>query len=291
MNLIIYHANCLDGFAAATIIYTHLLQMGNADDTIKLHPGNYNDPAPEVTKDTKVFVVDFSYPMPVMAKLARDAHSLVWLDHHASAIKAFDEFEDANVLETADIELCRDNTKSGAMLAWEWGFDKFRVPRMVAAISDRDTWQFKLPDTRELAAYAFTIPHEYNEFREMLFAFDSATHTYAQIGTVLNRQHQQRCEQLILNATVDSRVAYLNCDHMFASECGNLLAKRDDVDYAACYIIVRDEVRFSLRSNNDKRDVSIVAKRHGGGGHRNAAGCTLKLGSFTLGETLHSLEN
>jgi hypothetical protein len=36
-----------------------------------------------------------------------------------------------------------------------------------------------------------------------------------------------------------------------------------------------------MRSDNTKQDVSVICKELGGGGHRNASGCTLK-GNITL---------
>ncbi len=40
---------------------------------------------------------------------------------------------------------------------------------------------------------------------------------------------------------------------------------------------------FSLRSTDDRTDVSKIAKKLGGGGHRNAAGCMVNEIKFDLG--------
>ena len=164
------------------------------------------------------------------------------------------------------------------------------APAVVRAVSDRDVWAFKLAHTREITAYAFTIPHEYDQFVQMLHASGPHLEQIKEAGKALDRKHQMDCASIAAEATVVDRVAFLNCNHMFASECGNMLAKRDDVDFAACYIIVGQDVRFSLRSAG-QFDVSAVAKRHGGGGHKAASGCTISLGASTLGEVLHSLNN
>ena len=44
----------------------------------------------------------------------------------------------------------------------------------------------------------------------------------------------------------------------------------------ACLVRSHDGVTYSLRSMDDRMDVSEIAKDNGGGGHRNAAGFRVK---------------
>ena len=291
--LVIYHAKCLDGFSAAAIMKHWLMAEGHASEEITLHPGVYGEPPPEIDGDTAVAVLDFSYPMKIMSELAHKAFSFLWIDHHQSAIDAYDNAPGSIDLpngKSAVVVLGRDNTKSGALLTWDYLWEGQPAPAVVRAVSDRDVWAFKLAHTREITAYAFTIPHDYDLFIQMLHAFGTYLEQIKEAGKALSRKHLMDCTSIVDDATVIDRVAFLNCNHVFASECGSMLAKRDDVDFVACYIIVGQYVRFSLRSDG-KFDVSAVAKRHGGGGHKAAAGCTINLGANTLGETLHSLTN
>jgi nanoRNase/pAp phosphatase (c-di-AMP/oligoRNAs hydrolase) len=48
--------------------------------------------------------------------------------------------------------------------------------------------------------------------------------------------------------------------------------------FAACYWDTPDGRVFSLRSREDGVDVSAIAKRYGGGGHRNASGFRMPIG-------------
>ena len=51
-----------------------------------------------------------------------------------------------------------------------------------------------------------------------------------------------------------------------------------DSPFAASFTVKEDTIMFSLRSIGDF-DVSAIAKQHGGGGHKNAAGFqTSKIG-------------
>jgi oligoribonuclease NrnB/cAMP/cGMP phosphodiesterase (DHH superfamily) len=64
-------------------------------------------------------------------------------------------------------------------------------------------------------------------------------------------------------------VAYVESDKFgYLSELGNKICTSVKCDFCAIYT----GVNMSLRSIGDM-DVSIIAKRYGGGGHKNAAGC------------------
>ena len=62
------------------------------------------------------------------------------------------------------------------------------------------------------------------------------------------------------------------------SEIGNALSTK--CDYALIWYYDHDtrQVKVSLRAHHDDADVSEVAKRFGGGGHRKAAGFALPSG-------------
>jgi nanoRNase/pAp phosphatase (c-di-AMP/oligoRNAs hydrolase) len=53
---------------------------------------------------------------------------------------------------------------------------------------------------------------------------------------------------------------------------------RHDQGVAACYWDTPNGRVFSLRSTDDGPDVSEIAKRYGGGGHRNASGFQMPIG-------------
>ena len=65
-----------------------------------------------------------------------------------------------------------------------------------------------------------------------------------------------------------------NLPPVFASEAGNILAER--APFAATWYDCGDGMRaVSLRSHGAV-DVSLIAKQYGGGGHRNAAGFSVR---------------
>jgi nanoRNase/pAp phosphatase (c-di-AMP/oligoRNAs hydrolase) len=66
---------------------------------------------------------------------------------------------------------------------------------------------------------------------------------------------------------------------MFSSDAGNLMATEYEQGkmFAATYIDGPKGRIFSLRSTKDGMDVSKIAERFGGGGHKNAAGFTIQV--------------
>ena len=296
-HLIIYHDPCLDGICAATIVWDKLLNDGVPESDIVLHPAVYGLDVPKVDADTKVYIVDFSYPWIAMESLCSASAGVTWIDHHKSAIEAFDAWRPTGRAFPESLLICRDNTKSGALLAWEWAHPGKPALPAVEAVSIRDTWQkdsngeFFGKWTEAITAYGFTLPFTVQDMHSFVFIPESEIDYIATIGNTLTRKHKQDCEQLVKQVVFGHRVAWLNCNYMFASECGNMLCQMYDIDFAACYSIVGDEVRYSLRSVGEF-DVSAIAKRHGGGGHRNAAGCTIVgAAMLPIADIHHSLRN
>ena len=100
------------------------------------------------------------------------------------------------------------------------------------------------------------------------------------------------------------KVAVSNSPTLQSDLGARLISKSEkfrEADFAAIYYFNGNKTIFSLRSCNDKQDISIIVKLFGGGGHRNAGGCTidgyvnklehswfdyLKLGSFIPNDDL-----
>lgn len=71
-----------------------------------------------------------------------------------------------------------------------------------------------------------------------------------------------------------------NLPYLWASEAGNIMTVGEP--FAAVYHDTKDGKRaFSLRSTDAGEDVSLIAAKFGGGGHRNAAGFSIDLDVFT----------
>ena len=272
-NLIIYHANCADGVAAA---WCFSRVFRTAAEYI---PATYQDDAPDCRGKT-VYLVDFCYSTDVMWKILEVAEKVVVLDHHITAIRNLESIKNHPKL---DMAWC-DVNKSGCGIAWNYvsemrGEPSTAMPRLLYHIQDRDLWIFDSGNTAALSSFLFTRPLTIG-WIDNVVALCSDDETYYQTidtGLLLVEQHMNIVRDLCKNKRIvglDSYlVALVNAPLQFASDVGNILAKEFEV--AAIYYDTGTGRKFSLRSNADNPkavDVSQIAAKFGGGGHKNAAG-------------------
>ncbi len=257
-TLCIYHNNCADGFGAAWVV-RHAL-----GDQVEFHAANHGEAPPEVRGRT-VLIVDFSYKRPVLLEMADVANSITILDHHRSAEKDLVDLPD-NVYAEFDMD------RSGAMMAWDHFFPDTTPPALIAHIEDRDLWRFDLPGTREIQACLFSHPYDFK-------VWDNLMHTdrraLLQDGEAIERKHFKDLAEFRAAAQhtmviAGYEVPVLNVPYFYASDAGHQMA--EDAPFAACYWDTPEGRTFSLRSREGGVDVSEIAARFGGGGHRHAAG-------------------
>lgn len=255
-ELVIYHANCLDGLGAAYAAYTVF------GENAKYVPAHYGNEPPDVAgKD--VTIVDFSYPREVLIEMYNKANSILVIDHHKTAQDSL-----------ADLEFAKfDMSQSGAVLAWRYFQPLLPVPQALRFIQDRDLWEFELEDTKAFCAGV----HQYlnGDFRKLDMS-DENVKTIIQNGQTLLAEfnnnvtnlEKQKHEVTLLGI----KGLAVNANSMFASELGNRLAKESKT-FGLVYSYSGESKRwiYSLRSIGDF-DVSEIAKTFRGGGHKNAAG-------------------
>jgi len=291
--LVIYHANCTDGFGAA---FAAWLKLG---DEAEYLPMQYNSINPadlaDLTDDREVYILDFSLPRVQMESVFRLAKRVVWLDHHKTAFemwcsKAPDLFFTIHKEADDQKHIVLDDCKSGALLAWEYFHPDTEVPMLIKHIDDRDRWQFKLDGSKELhAALASYRPWSFKRWNQL---YEDEAWTYGMLkaeGAAILRAQDQTVQQIVGHA----RKSYIEHPHggdndwvfvtglavnspVHQSEVGHELANQSGTFGLAWYLAEDNTVRCSFRSNGDY-DVSAIARVFGGGGHRNAAGCEVSI--------------
>lgn len=260
-NICIYHGNCADGFGAAWAVR-------QAHPELTFVPGHYGKPFPAVDKNTDVLLVDFSYKRGVLKTMAEYARSVLVIDHHKSAML---DLEGINA-ECPNVTTVFDMERSGAMMAWNYFHPGARPPALIQHIQDRDLWQFKLPHTREIQAALFSYPYDFRVWNELM---QRPVDMLIAEGISLERKHFKDLEELLPLTTrllqIDGYIVpAVNLPYTFASDAGNALSKEQP--FAAVYFDGPEGRTFSLRSQPEGLDVSVIAAKFGGGGHKNAAG-------------------
>jgi len=198
--------------------------------------------------------------------MIEEANSLLVIDHHKSAM-----------VELHDISNTKfDMHKSGAMLAWEFFHPGKEPPKFIQYIQDRDLWKWELPYSKEFAAAFDMVPFEFEEFEKFEddSVFDDAVKRGSYILAYSKTVVKKVCEKAQLRKMDGKDVMVVNASH-WMSEIGSRLAP--DCDFAMIWYWDHEskETKVSLRAFHDTVDVSEVAKRFGGGGHKQASGFQL----------------
>jgi hypothetical protein len=274
--LVIYHANCPDGFCSAWIAHR---KLGDDADYI---PTQYATDPPDVTART-VFILDFSFKRPAMRAILSRAHSVTVLDHHKTAEAELAGIVDEFVMRPDLIanppgsELPRvhfDMNKSGGRLTWEHFFPDDPPHWLVDYTEDRDLWRFNLPSSREVNSALSSYPWTFDEWDALAADPESPFPRLAAEGGAIDRYKRQQVEQICAHASeieLDGhKILAVNTTVQFSEVAGKLAEGRP---FGAAWFVRADgKTQWSLRSRDGGIDVSEVAGRHGGGGHRNAAG-------------------
>lgn len=267
--IVIYHANCTDGFTAAWCFH-HRFGEGNVD----FYPGAYGLPSPSVV-GRRVFLVDFSYPRETVYHMVQQAKEVTLIDHHKTALEDLQDLEHLRRYVALD--------RSGAGLAWDFLFPDIPRPTLVNIVEDRDLWKFELPHTKLLSHYLRCHEQEFHVWDSIRRELDNPQEYLAAVyvGQNIERKHVKEVRELVSSTqrfmTIGNfTVPVANIPPSMASDAGNMMAYGHP--FAACYYDSPTKRAFSLRSiKGDMRsvDVSEVAKCFGGGGHENAAGFTV----------------
>jgi hypothetical protein len=253
-TFVLYHANCPDGFGGA---WSAWLALGGAATYC---PVSHGEPLPELPPDASALMVDIAYPRDVTLALRERVRELVILDHHKSAQ---DELGDLTFATF-------DMNRSGAMMAWNYLHPGKEPPPLIRYVQDRDLWRFELPNSREVTAALASYPMTF----ETWSALD--VNDLAREGTAILRFRDQTVQTMVEFARWGEiggyRVPIVNATAHWSDVGEAMLERFPEAPFVGVYFEDADGARrWSLRSRPDF-DVSEVAKKLGGGGHRQAAG-------------------
>lgn len=282
-DTVYYHAKCRDGLLAAYGIH-HYMSKHHPEQKIEyIGSGPWKDPL-DVT-DKNVVIVDMSFSLDKMKHMIKTANSLVILDHHETAMEALSEIDDKYKWF--------DMNHSGAYLSWKFFHreDDDKIPKLVKWVEAHDIWNQDYPQVKEFSAWwdqhynIKKLPedfHYYDKFLDNKYLSKQVNI----FGPPLHRQLVAMVECCLNYASLKLyrikgsivHVASLNTT-VLKSEIGNaLMRKYPFIDMAMVYSYndVSNVTSISMRSTNENMSTTIISKKFGGGGHRNASGFSLQ---------------
>lgn len=261
IDVILYHSDCSDGFAAA---YAAWKVLGSR---ATYHAMKHGHPAPDVV-GKNVIVLDFAFDKKTTRSLMKEASSFTMRDHHKSAMIALE-----GVAKPDWFQL----DHSGCILAWEFFHPGVEPPRFLRFIENRDMgWRPYLEYSREFSMAFDMTPFEFQAYDRMLnaSAVDDCISRGAHILPYAETAIDRACKRAVRRKLRGKDVLVTNATQ-WISEIGQKLAP--DCDFALVWFWdhIEGYAKVSLRSFHPDIDCGTIAKRFGGGGHADIAGFEL----------------
>ena len=308
----IYHSIDLDGWMSAAIVkHWHMNYLNSISntiskvDTLDFIGYNYGQPIPDLSEYNKVIMCDISFPMEEMYDVLvnRIGNNLIWIDHHISAIKNFDTWNQS--YGNQYLEGLRDTNFAACELTWKYFFPNETMPEIIRLLGMYDSFRHKRTDEEtkvlEFQYGARMVINNYEKAYEFLLAninhgnsvceslhIDGAA-IYRYLCTEAKQAYKNGFEIILERKDIDfsSNTSYtihpkykficINKERFNPINFG-IDYHKDGYDGAACFHYDGDRQvwAFSLYNDNGKVDCSQIAKQFGGGGHKGAAGFILK---------------
>jgi len=270
-SICFYHSGDLDGHCAGAVVhyFTHADCCGvDYGDSLPFDVLAHDD-------YTTVYVVDFSFTTKEMHYLAKN-YNLVWIDHHKTNLNLFNElhsnypsFKWSFALNYAACEL--------AYLFFTAGGGE--IPDFVHLLGRYDVWDH---DDERVLPFQYGMRLEYNNQKPVdaiwkyLFNYEDGTLLDSIISTGKTVLEYQKSldEKAIKNAFEVNFHGYkaiaVNVQQVSTYTFAHYQSEYD-IGIGFHYQPGRGVV-MSLRSLSDDVDVSAIADKYDGGGHKGAAG-------------------
>lgn len=263
--VVIYHANCADGFGGAWAAWK---KFGKKADYVAAY---HQTVPPADLKGKEVYSVDYVYPKEITQQLIEDNDRVTAIDHHISA-------KETTKL-TKNYSYALHN--SGAVLSWKYFHPKKPVPLLLRYVEDGDLWKFKLPKAKEILDYLDLFNFNFKTWSKLARDLENSKTRRKMIerGSIVLQHEKKMIDRL---ATKNAEKVLFFGHKVYAVNSPNFVSELGNLFYTKLPPIgiiwhkLPGRIVVSLRSNG-KVDVSKLAAKFGGGGHRASA-------SFRLAE-------
>lgn len=267
--LLLYHANCPDGFGARLAFY---LKYGDTIDYLAVaHKDKPFHGLPiSLFKNRIVWMVDISFVRKDTLKIKKVAKEFINIDHHLGNKEKLD-----------DLNYCYfDLNHSGAVLAWQFCFPGLSVPKLLQYVEDRDINHWNLPYAKELLSSIDAHEKTVEVWKPLMERLEDPVgfSELLEEGAVIYHYNHTLMEIIkrgIYYTDIKGyRVPIINTP-FFRNEILSELASNHP--FSAGYHYDGENFIFSLRSTDRGVNVLEIASQFpGGGGHRNASGFSVK---------------
>jgi len=271
---ICFYHNDMDGKCAGAIV-------NHAYPGMDLRPVQYGQTIPlDDVHGKDVYMVDFCLqPFDLMEELASTCY-LTWIDHHKSAI----EESVRRGFKCHDMRIRIGS--AGCELAWEHFFGNIEMPRAVHLLGRYDVWDHSDPDILpfQYAMRTYGMLPESHAWWECLFSMSDLSQyiEYGQTIILYIDSYYADYAQSAFDTELDGVPAIALNLIRSSSQAFDTVYDPDKHSMMISFGWRHGQWTVSLYATKEGVDVSEIAKRYGGGGHKGAAGFQCSVLPFEL---------
>jgi len=291
--VVVYHKDCKDGFGAALVAWK---KFGDEASYVPVSYGAEQDSfVDDMAKSTELYVLDFSFNVGQLCRLAKIFRKVTILDHHDTARKELmderkiDEQRGASawavkreIQDLGNVTVDFDMDRAGCQLAWDHFFQpsltinrEISRPEFINYLGWRDLWWHKRRDAYKkyvdaieaLHLYLDTMPFSFQSWAK--FCDDPQDAILKGTPIVAYQKQQLRkavanCVECVVNwtrdgATTAHQVALVNAPHFMASDLADVVYQHTGADaynMVAIWCTGKDgDVNVSVRSRERPGDI------------------------------------
>jgi len=243
------------------------------------------------TKKDTIFMVDFGLqPFNEMAKLyTKFEDRLIWIDHHISAINEAEAWKDDIEPDQTSLNLripgIRQNGTAACILTWKYLFPDTELPKAIELLGRYDVWDIN----EEIMQFQYgfkanedTWPDNQDLWKPFFENQSSLITSTINTGKIIldyqRKQDEIYCKTCAFEIKFEGYRALAVNKRLTSSTLFDSIWSNKRYDIMITFGIKRNGLwDTSFYSDKPNVDVSQIAKKYGGGGHKGAAGCQFKI--------------
>jgi oligoribonuclease NrnB/cAMP/cGMP phosphodiesterase (DHH superfamily) len=304
-NYVIYHKNCLDGFAAFFLLH----EAKKIDKNALIYPdvpSAKRSPPEILNKD--ILIVDVAYSYDIMYDILMKAKTITFIDHHITIHDGMKKL----ATKFSKLDLIYDESKSGCTLMWKYLYGNIIPPKFIRYIEDNDIGKWEMKDCinfiTALRVKYSTKLHPKNLKKWINLYKDSTIHSLIELGKVYSEYKTFLTEDNSRRFTMEkfpSEKFYDKYSQIFkkpgqykvAVYCGSPCPTSKDIsefifknyscDFMISWVLNLEKKDYILTFRSKHIDVGEIASALGGGGHKLAASGVIKIKDFSIQELFY----
>lgn len=231
-----------------------------------------------------VIIVDISLSYDAFQRLLGTVGKIIWIDHHKTSLEVLHQIGHDLVGKLDDVTIVHRINEGGAcLLTWKYYEDDLQVPQIVSLISNYDEWKYNYGDDVMLFNLGFsTMVCEPDSPWWGFFLNAPEHHAYDEVQRLISKGipilHYQEIRAMDLMENYSFELNFEGIDFLaINTDTHNIALRKMGHTHDGMLLFSKQSSRWvvSLYSSKDSIDVSSIAKKYGGGGHRAAAGFSI----------------